>query len=610
MTAVDAPAQASPVGLTHKQILTILGGLLSGMLLAALDQTIVATSIRTIADDLGQLSLQAWATTAYVIASTITTPLYGKLSDIYGRRPLFLTAITIFVLGSIASGFAQSMVQLAAFRGLQGLGAGGLFSLSLAILADIVPPRERSRYQGLFLAVFGTASVLGPIIGGFFAGADTILGITGWRWVFLINVPIGIVALAVVLKVLHIPHIRRDHRIDWWGAAALVVGMVPLLLVAEQGNKWGWMSPGSWACYLIGVGGIIGFILIEIRMKEEALIPMRLFRNRQFSQGLIVNVMVGLAMFGAFATLPLYLQLIRNATPTQSGLWLLPMMFGLMSASMSSGIITGKTGRYKIFPVIGSALMVVSFLLMLTVTVNTSYLTLAVLFFMLGFGVGLNMQTMMMAVQNSVAARDIGVATSSATFFRATGGTIGTAVFLSLLFNGLAANVASRLTAAFRTPEFQAGLAQAGITPQQFQAQVATLGENSQFLGKLPAAVAQPIKQGFIDSTHIVYILAAIVGAVAFVLVLLMKEVPLRTMSAIDEMRHEEAALAAAGADADGGIDDPLDEELAREFENSAEVTGAPATGELVEAGSGRHAADREAPRIEPGTARRGRHRA
>ena len=202
------------------------------------------------------------------------------------------------------------MTELAAFRGIQGLGAGGLFSLALTILADIVPPRERSRYQGMFLAVFGTSSVIGPIIGGFFAGSSSILGITGWRWVFLINVPIGIIALIVVMKVLHIPHIRRDHRIDWWGAAALVVGMVPLLLVAEQGNKWGWGSLASLGSIAIGVVGIVAFVLIEIKMKDEALIPIRLFKNRQFSQGLIVNVMIGLAMFGALATLPLYLQLV------------------------------------------------------------------------------------------------------------------------------------------------------------------------------------------------------------------------------------------------------------------------------------------------------------
>ena len=248
MSEITAPAAAPTrpaIGLTHKQISTILIGLMAGMFLAALDQTIVSTSIRVIGDDLGGLSLQAWVTTAYLITSTVTTPLYGKLSDIYGRRPLFITAITLFIIGSLACSFSQSMYQLAAFRAFQGLGAGGLFSLALAILADIVPPRERAKYQGYFLAVFGTSSVIGPIVGGFFAGAETILGITGWRWVFLINVPIGLIALAIVMRVLHIPHTRHNHRIDWWGAAALIVGIVPLLVVAEQGRQWGWGSASS-----------------------------------------------------------------------------------------------------------------------------------------------------------------------------------------------------------------------------------------------------------------------------------------------------------------------------------------------------------------------------
>ncbi len=581
-----APAQVeSPVGLTHKQILTILGGLMAGMLLAALDQTIVSTSIRTIADDLGQLSGQAWATTAYLITSTITTPLYGKLSDLYGRRPLFISAISIFVVGSVLSGIATSMTELAAFRAIQGLGAGGLFSLALAILADIVPPRERSRYQGMFLAVFGTSSVIGPIIGGFFAGADSIFGITGWRWVFLINVPIGIVALAVVLKVLHIPHTRRDHRIDWWGAVALVVGMVPLLLVAEQGNKWGWLSAGSIVSIVVGVLGIVGFVFIEKKMGDDALIPMRLFANRQFSQGLIVNVLIGLAMFGALATLPLYLQLVKGATPTQSGLWLLPMMVGLMGGSISSGIITGKTGRYKIFPVVGTALLIIAFGMMLAlIHVDTPYLVLAGTFLVLGAGLGLNMQTMMMAVQNTVKARDIGVATSSATFFRATGGTIGTAVFLSLLFNGLPTNVQTQVGEVAQTPAFQQALASSGTTFQAYGQQLAGLSEDSAFLNNLPTALAQPVKQGFVDSTHVVYILAGIVAVLAFLLVLMLKEVPLRTKSALQEIQEEEAAAAAAAA-GNVGLNDAAGAE--RERADSDELVSASAVAEPAPKSSG-----------------------
>ncbi len=285
-------------GFTHRQILIILAGLMSGMFLAALDQTIVATAIRTISDDLNGLSLQAWATTAYLITSTIATPLYGKLSDLYGRRPFFLFSITVFLIGSALSGLSQSMYQLAIFRGFQGIGAGGLFALALAIIGDIVPPRERAKYQGYFLAVFGTSSVLGPVIGGFLAGQSSLLGITGWRWVFLVNLPIGAVSLILVTKVLHLPHTRRDHQIDYPGAAALVVALVPLLIVAEQGREWGWGSGRSLLMYVIGVIGIVAFLILERRIGDDALLPLRLFRGRTFGIGSILNFIVGMGMFG------------------------------------------------------------------------------------------------------------------------------------------------------------------------------------------------------------------------------------------------------------------------------------------------------------------------
>jgi EmrB/QacA subfamily drug resistance transporter len=573
MSTATPEVAESPAGLTHKQIKTILIGLMAGMLLAALDQTIVSTSIRTIADDLHGLSAQAWVTTAYLITSTVTTPLYGKLSDIYGRRPMFLIAISIFIVGSIMCTFATSMYELAAFRAVQGIGAGGLFSMALAILADIAPPRERARYQGYFLAVFGTSSVVGPLVGGFFAGTSSILGITGWRWVFLVNVPIGLIALAVVAKVLHLPHIRTDHRIDWWGAGALVLGIVPLLVVAEQGRIWGWGSPAVLSLIALGVIGVVSFILIERAMKDEALIPMRLFNSRVFSLGLSANVLIGLGMFGALSTLPLYLQLVKGATPTESGLLLIPMMVGIMGGSILSGQLTSKTGRYKIFPVIGTAILAVAFFLMLTVTVDTSYLVLDVYFLAIGLGLGLCMQTLLIAVQNTVPARDMGVATSSATFFRQLGGTLGVAVFLSLLFNSLPDKVQGALQSAAGTDTFNKAVAAAAQDPNSPSHGVAqslvaasqgntaaasgigdALSTDSSFLNTLDPNIARPFQVGYVDSTHLVYIIGGIIMALAFVLVLAMKELPLRTMSALDERLKEQAdnaAVVAAATDGD-----------------------------------------------------------
>jgi len=558
-TATEAPAKAP--ALSHKQIQVILLGLMAGMLLAALDQTIVSTSIRVIADDLHGLSAQAWVTTAYLITSTVTTPLYGKLSDIYGRRPMFIIAISIFVLGSLLCTFSTSMYELAAFRAIQGIGAGGLFSMALAILADIAPPRERAKYQGYFLAVFGTASVIGPLVGGFFAGAETILGVAGWRWGFLINVPIGVAALLIVWFTLHLPHMRHDHRIDWWGAAALMIGLVPLLVVAEQGREWGWTSASVLGLIALGVVGIIAFILIEIRMKDEALIPMRLFSSsRVFSTGMVANVMIGLGMFGALSTLPLYLQLVKGATPTESGLLLIPMMIGIMGGSVVSGQLTMRTGHYKIFPVIGTALLTLSFFLMLTVDVDTGYPLLDLYFIMIGLGLGLCMQTLLIAVQNTVPAKDMGVATSSATFFRQMGGTLGVAVFLSLLFNSLPDKISSAFQSAAGNPAFLSAvqaaaqdpnspshatalaLAQAQANPAAAASISDSLNTDSSFLSTLDPAIARPFQEGYVASTQLVYIIGGVIMVIAFLLVLSMKELPLRTQSALEERLAEQAA--------------------------------------------------------------------
>ncbi|UAJ79771.1 MFS transporter [Leifsonia sp. ZF2019] len=432
--------------MSHRQILFVIFGLMAGMFLSALDQTVVGTAIRTIGDDLHGLSQQAWVTTAYLIVSTIATPIYGKLSDIFGRRPLFIFAIVVFIIGSILASFSTSMVELAAFRAIQGLGAGGLMSMPLAIMGDMLAPRERAKYQGYFLAVFGISSLIGPLVGGLFAGADQILWIAGWRWVFLVNVPIGLIALAMVLRFLHLPkHARGSARIDWWGATAVVVALVPLLLVAEEGRDWGWDSAGAIACYVIGAVGVVAFILIERTMKDDALIPLKLFRSNTFSMATVIGVFVGFGMFGAMLTLPLYLQLVLGATPTESGLQMLPMILGLMISSIASGQIIARTGHYRQFPIIGTALLSGGFFYLTFVKYDGSYWFIAGAMLLIGLGLGQLMQTLTIASQNSVGVRDMGVATSASTFFRQIGGTLGTAVLLSLLFTVMPGNVKTSL---------------------------------------------------------------------------------------------------------------------------------------------------------------------
>ncbi|HEX3784928.1 MAG TPA: MFS transporter [Pseudonocardiaceae bacterium] len=550
-----------PTGaLTHRQIVLVFIGLMLGMFLAALDQMIVSVAIRTIADDLHGLDLQAWATTAYLITSTIATPLYGKLSDLYGRKPFFITAILIFIIGSIACTFATSMYMLAAFRAFQGLGAGGLMSLALAIIGDIVPPRERAKYQGYFLAVFGSASVLGPVIGGFLAGQSQILHIAGWRWVFLVNVPIAAIALIVVAKVLNIPHTRREHRIDWWGAITITVCLVPLLIIAEQGQQWGWTSPRAWLCYGVGAVGLVLFLIAELLMHDEALIPLRLFRSGVFSVTSSANFIVGMGMFGGMAVIPLYLQIVKGASPTKAGLLILPMVLGIALTSVLSGQLIARTGRYKIFPLLGTALMIAGLLLLNTITANTSLLYTDIWMFIFGLGLGNCMQTLIIAVQNAVPARDMGVASSSATFFRQMGATLGTAVFLSILFSVLGGKIAGAFSRDVPTASFQAALHDPSVVANPLNAPVldilhhtggsAAAGgllQDSSFVQKLDPRLARPFLDGFTDSLHPVFLTAAVVVAVGFGVLLFLKEVPLRTQSGI------EARMAEDGPGGEGG---------------------------------------------------------
>ncbi|MDQ6642335.1 MAG: MFS transporter [Actinomycetota bacterium] len=538
---------------THAQILTILSGLLLGMFLAALDQSIVGTAIRTIADDLNGLSIQAWVTTAYLITSTITTPIYGKLGDLYGRKKLFLFAITLFIFGSAACSFATSMYMLAALRALQGLGAGGLFTLVLAIIGDIVSPRERAKYTGYFMAVFATSSVLGPVAGGLFAGQSSILGITGWRWVFLVNVPIGIAALYVVRRNLHLRHQPRESRIDWWGAATLVVAVVPLLIVAEQGRAWGWGSSRSLTAYALGAIGIASFVMVERAMGEDALIPLRIFKIRAAAVTIVGSVIIGMALFGGITVLPQYMQIVHGASPTKAGLMMLPMVVGMMSAGIITGQITSRTGKIRIFPIIGSLLGGSSMLLLSRVGADTSLAWVMGGMLLLGLGLGQCMQPLTIIVQNAVPARDIGVATSSATFFRQMGGTLGVAVFLSLLFSTLGDNITTAFKAA--APGIQRA-AQAGQIPKttlneqvlaglqhpgQGSGVIASVQNDSSIINTMANVLAHPFKVGFAESMSLVLLSGGSVMIVAFFVLLLLPTVELRATSAGAEARAEEA---------------------------------------------------------------------
>jgi len=545
--SAGVPPSASAGGFTHRQILAILSGLILGMFLAALDQNIVATAIRTIADDLHGLNLQAWATTAYLITATISTPLYGKLSDLYGRKPFFLSAIGIFVVGSVLCTVATSMYELAAFRALQGLGAGGLMSLALTIIGDIVPPRERARYQGFFLAVFGTASVVGPVVGGAFAGQASIVGIDGWRWVFLVNVPIGIIAFGVVMRVLNLPHTRREHRIDFPGAVALAVTLVPVLIVAEQGREWGWGSVSAIICYVIGVVGLVAFILAERAYGDDALLPLRLFHNSVFSLTSIIAVITGIGLFGGIALVPQYLQIVTGSSPTQAGLEMLPLVGGLMVSSILAGQLTARTGRYKVFPVVGLGLMTAGLVLFhFRLHFDTPYWEIAVLMVVFGLGLGQCMQTLVVAVQNAVPARDMGVATASATFFRQMGGTLGVAIFLSILFSTVGGEIASAFRRIVPSASFQAAVADPAVRANPANqialnpAGAASIVQDSSALQRMDSRLAEPFLVGFSNSMDLVFLVAACVVAVGFVLIWFMRELPLRTQSGI-QARDAEA---------------------------------------------------------------------
>ncbi|MFD1276471.1 MFS transporter [Streptomyces kaempferi] len=515
--------------------MVILSGLLLGMFLAALDQTVVSTAIYRIGESLNGLTAQAWVTTAFLITSTIATPMYGKLSDQYGRKPFFLFAIAVFITGSALCTLSTSMYMLAAFRAFQGIGAA---------VCSPSPSRSSAtssrRVNGRSTRVTSWPSSARPACSARLSAArwlaqNTLLGIDGWRWIFLINVPIGIVALIVVAKVLHLEHNRREHRIDFAGAFSLMVALVPLLIVAEQGRTWGWGSTSSLACYVIGVLGIVSFLFAEHRAGEDALLPMRLFRNGVFAVGAAQSMIIGIGMFGGITLLPLYLQLVKGNSPTKAGLLTLPLVLGIMALSVVAGQITSRTGRYKIFPIIGGGLLVIGMLMLWRLSADSGLFYADISMFVVGASLGLNMQTIVLAMQNAVPPRDIGVATSSTTFFRQMGGTAGVAVFLSIVYSVVGGKISDAFADARGTAAFQAA---AQAHPDQLKTltsassgSAGTLNDTS-FLSHLDPVLAHPFKVGFTNAVTVAFLVGAVVLVGAFVLAFFIKEVPLRTTAA------------------------------------------------------------------------------
>ncbi|MCX4964941.1 MFS transporter [Streptomyces sp. NBC_00654] len=519
--------------LSRRTITLVVTGLLLAVFMSALDGMIMATAMRTVADNLHGQTLQAWATTGYLITATISLPLYGKLSDIYGRKRLYMIAIVLFLLGSLLCAMAQSMYELALYRGIQGLGGGGLGSVALAVLADMLPPEQRVRYQANFGAVFGIASVLGPAVGGLFAGMDSFLGVAGWRWIFLINLPIGLITLVVVGKLFTFRNVRIPQRVDYRGATALVAGLVPLLLVAEQGKQWGWTSPLSLGLFVLGAAGLAWFLLVERRMGDEALMPPRLFRNSAFTQVNVVNFIGGIGAFTSMTFLPLYLQIVQGLSPTTAGLLLLPQSLATTVGAKFAGPVVARTERYKFMLAGGLAMLGATYLVLSTVGVDTSLWVMGALAVAMGLGLGIFMQTVLTALQNSVPPQDMGVASGLYSFSRQLGAISGTAVFLSVMFGIAAGRIIDSFASVRNTPALQAAMNDPAVLSSAADQKVLTglLGgtegidlDNTAVLDTLDPRVARPILEGMGSSINTVFLVLGGLGLLAALVSLTIRE--------------------------------------------------------------------------------------
>ena len=531
--SINPPINASAKAHTHKEIMIILGGLMTGMLLAALDQTIVSTALKNIVEEFDGLNHYTWVVTAYLLTSTASTPLYGKISDIYGRRVVFQFAIVTFLIGSLLAGAAQNMEQLIATRALQGLGAGGLMALTFVIIGDIVPPRERGKYQGYFGAVWGLSSVAGPLLGGFFSDNAQILGISGWRWIFLINLPLGIASLIITSAVLHIPKVKRDHSIDYLGAVLMVASVCLILLSASiYGPQYGWGDSRTVTYALVGIVLTILFLLWE-RKAKEPILPLYLFKNHTFSVTSALGAVIGAGMFGAIIMLPLYFQVVRGYSATEAGLKLIPLMLGIVSTSIISGKMISKHGHYKRFPIMGTAIMTVGILLMTRLQIDTPYWQISIYAIMVGAGLGLSMQTIVIALQNSVEFKDMGVATSSNTFFRSLGSVFGTAIFGSILTNRVVHYMSSGFGDLAKTnPSALEGFD---------TSKLAALTNNTAVLKTFPPVIKQTALEAFVNSFHVVFYAAAPITLLGLALAFMLRETPLRTTQDYAAAREDAA---------------------------------------------------------------------